>query len=140
MKTDDRALEDMDVSNLVEVRIDYPHVFPEGHMLHGLKELQYECWKTAENHGFHDAGQSFGDKLMLMVSEASEALEAFREGHAPGESWYDGAKICGIPSELADIIIRVLDTAEGYGIDLAHVIENKMAYNETRPFMHGKVM
>ena len=33
--------------------------------------------------------------------------------------------------------IRVLDMAEGYGIDIGSVISKKMAFNKTRPHMHG---
>lgn len=106
----------------------------------GLRDLQKECWTIADNHGFHDVGQTFGDKLMLLVTEAAEAMEAFREGHALDEVWYekDGTKPCGIPSELADIFIRLVDTAEDAGIDLATVVLEKMEYNRTRPFLHGK--
>ena len=43
----------------------------------------------------------------------------------------------GIPSELADIIIRVLDICAYHKIDIAHAISDKMAYNETRPYRHG---
>jgi NTP pyrophosphatase (non-canonical NTP hydrolase) len=43
----------------------------------------------------------------------------------------------GIPSELADAIIRILDIAAFHGIDIAHAVADKMAYNETRPYRHG---
>lgn len=43
----------------------------------------------------------------------------------------------GIPSELADIIIRVLDICAANGIDIAAAIADKMAFNETRPYRHG---
>lgn len=43
----------------------------------------------------------------------------------------------GIPSELADIIIRVLDIAAFHEIDIAGAIADKMLYNETRPYRHG---
>lgn len=43
----------------------------------------------------------------------------------------------GIPSELADIIIRVLDICAAEGIDIAAAIADKMAFNETRPYRHG---
>jgi NTP pyrophosphatase (non-canonical NTP hydrolase) len=41
--------------------------------------------------------------------------------------------------ELADIIIRVLDTSKARGIDIGKAVEMKMAYNSGRPFMHGKL-
>lgn len=43
----------------------------------------------------------------------------------------------GIPSELADIIIRVLDTCGWLQIDIAAAIADKMAYNSQRPHRHG---
>lgn len=43
----------------------------------------------------------------------------------------------GIPSELADVVIRVFDICEHYGIDLEKAILEKHDYNVTRPFMHG---
>lgn len=43
----------------------------------------------------------------------------------------------GIPSELADILIRVLDVAAYHQMDIARAVADKMAYNETRPMRHG---
>lgn len=43
----------------------------------------------------------------------------------------------GIPSELADIIIRALDVCGFHGIDIAAAIRDKMAFNETRSRRHG---
>lgn len=43
----------------------------------------------------------------------------------------------GVPSEFADIIIRVLDACAAYGIDIDAAIAEKMAYNATRPYKHG---
>jgi NTP pyrophosphatase (non-canonical NTP hydrolase) len=43
----------------------------------------------------------------------------------------------GIPSELADVIIRVLDMCGALGIDIAAALADKMAFNETRPYRHG---
>ena len=39
--------------------------------------------------------------------------------------------------ELADIVIRCLDTADGLGISLEAAIEIKHAYNASRPVRHG---
>ncbi len=132
-KPSERDISEMDAKRVIEVGD--PIMADDV----GLRELQDECWQTAESHGFHDIGMTVGDRLMLIVSEAAEALEAFREGHEPDESWYEnGTKICGVPSELADIIVRVLDMAAVYKIDLLTVLLEKMAYNKSRPHLHGK--
>ena len=39
--------------------------------------------------------------------------------------------------ELADVIIRALDTAKAMGIDIGRAVQVKSAFNETRPFRHG---
>lgn len=46
-------------------------------------------------------------------------------------------KPCGVPSEIADIIIRCLDFCDRKGIDIEKAVDEKMQYNETRGFMHG---
>ena len=43
----------------------------------------------------------------------------------------------GIPTELADVIIRVLDIAAEFGIDLDTAMRLKMDYNKTRGYKHG---
>ena len=47
-------------------------------------------------------------------------------------------KPAGIPSEVADIIIRCLHFSGKHGIDIEAIVRDKLAYNETRPFKHGK--
>lgn len=48
-----------------------------------------------------------------------------------------GAKPCGIPSELADALIRILDLCAKGGIDIGAAVEEKLAFNRTRPHRHG---
>lgn len=84
-----------------------------------------------------------GNNVSLLHSEATEAFEHLRDGRDADEVFYevsaDGSmKPDGYPVELADLAIRIFDTAEEYGIDLAAVIALKMAYNESRPFKHGR--
>lgn len=43
----------------------------------------------------------------------------------------------GVPSELADEIIRILDICGHYGIDIERIVDEKMVYNGTRPHRHG---
>lgn len=44
----------------------------------------------------------------------------------------------GLAVELADCIIRCLDTMQSLGVDIEAVIEEKMGYNSSRPYKHGK--
>lgn len=43
----------------------------------------------------------------------------------------------GVASELADVIIRVLDYSEQKGIDTIRVMLQKMEFNKTRGYRHG---
>lgn len=79
-----------------------------------------------------------GNRLMLIAGEATEAHEELRAGHRVDEAYHsEGGKPEGVPSELADIVIRVFDLAGEAGIDLASVIAGKLAFNATRERMHG---
>lgn len=46
-------------------------------------------------------------------------------------------KPCGLRSELADAGIRVFHFCGKHKIDLARAVDEKMAYNASRPFKHG---
>lgn len=80
-----------------------------------------------------DRGQIPG-LLMLVVSELSEALEAHRK-HNPQDKHLPD--LPNFDVELADAVIRILDIARAYGIDLGRAIVEKMAFNATRPHRHG---
>lgn len=49
-------------------------------------------------------------------------------------------KPCGIRSEAADIIVRILHFSGKHEVDIETAVDEKMAYNETRPVKHGKVL
>lgn len=79
---------------------------------------------------------SIAAKLALIHSEVSEALECVRDDDMQARETDDG-KPEGMPSELADIVLRTADLAGALGIDLASAIEAKMAFNSTRKHRHG---
>lgn len=54
------------------------------------------------------------------------------------ERWGYIGKPEGVASELADIIIRTLDAAAAWGIDIEKAVQLKVAYNETREILHGR--
>lgn len=72
--------------------------------------------------------RNFGEVIALMHSELSEALEGWRKNliddHLPHRRM--------IEVELADAIIRILDTAEAEGLDVAGALAEKFEYNKTR--------
>lgn len=127
---------------------------------YGLSELQELCGSTAASKGFHDDRPTRidyerhedwqkalanwqGNKLLLVVSEVIEAHDEIRSGHAADETYYNATnapalKPEGVPSEIADAVIRCFDFAYTEGFSLADIIIEKLAYNNGREYLHGK--
>lgn len=102
-----------------------------------LKELAVVAHKDAEEKGWLEEKRSFGDIIALIHSELSEALEDYRNGHAPHHIYFEKDKPCGIPIELADAVIRIAQYCGSTGIDLNNAVTVKIGYNRTRPHRHG---
>lgn len=133
----------------------------------GINEVAKQIHENAVDHGWWDEERGFPEIIALCHSELSEALEEYRNGRMPTEIYYaksicqesgslcvpDAADECpnnpeqcgsykrgkpeGIPIELADVIIRVLDYCGYAGIDIDAAISQKHEYNKTRPYRHG---
>lgn len=69
------------------------------------------------------------EKLALIHSEASEAMEGHRKGLMDDKLPDRPA----VEVELADLVIRVCDLAGALGLDLGGALAAKMAYNRNRP-------
>jgi NTP pyrophosphatase (non-canonical NTP hydrolase) len=142
-----------------------------------LNQLRDEIHANAVYFGFYELEQSapetattevirhalFAQKIALVHSEISEALEAHRnERWADMEEWTDFEERCPevnfshenyvaifkhnfqsiikdtVEDELADVIIRVLDLCGNLNIDIEKHVELKMKYNKKREYKHGK--
>jgi len=121
--------------------------------------LMTEIHEQNAKKGFWDEKRNTGELLMLIVSELAEALEADRKGRTAdphylqemidnGYTWEDSEMSFKsgferdikdtFEDEIADAAIRIFDLAGGLGIDLDFHIQQKLAYNKTRPLKHGK--
>lgn len=110
--------------------------------------------------------QPIATKLMLIVSELSEALEADRKNKHANFDLFDKVYDCGMEDlkdfdspnkedvayaaafccsikdtfedEIADAFLRLMDLCGEYNIDIEMHINMKSEYNKLRPAKHGK--
>ncbi len=107
-----------------------------------VAELQRESYETARAKGWHDEDETPPSPIRviawmgLICSEAAEAIEDARKGRMVTTIREDG-KPEGLGSELADIVIRVCDSAGAMGVDMEAELRAKLAFNRTRGHRHG---
>lgn len=141
-----------------------------------IKEMTEYVHGIAKSHGFWEDTDNLmlslgantkvlqsliiGQKIALIHSELSEALEADRKGIWANKEEYEiGTGITfddlvedtnvqntmfkkyikdSVEDEIADAAIRIMDLCGYLGIDLEWHIEKKAEYNNSRPYKHDK--
>lgn len=112
-----------------------------------LNDVAKEIHKDCIEKGFYENKRELGTRLMLVVSELSEALEADRKNnHATIGSLldYSNPEVFEkyikdtFEDEIADTFIRLLDLVGYLDIDIDKHIQMKREYNKTRPYKHNK--
>jgi NTP pyrophosphatase (non-canonical NTP hydrolase) len=102
-----------------------------------INSLSASVYEAAEAKGFWESywdapdslkPQIIAAKLMLCVTELSEACEDLRTGDKEH-----------FKEEIADTIIRIADICGGLGIDIDAEIKKKMEKNQKRERLHGKL-
>lgn len=102
-----------------------------------LSEMAEEVYAVNQANGWFEDERSFGDDIALITTEIGEAFEAYRHWKFNDVTDPRIGKPEGVGSELADILIRLLDTAYRRGINLDHEYRRKLEYNKTRGYKHG---
>lgn len=102
-----------------------------------LNEFALDVHQVAVDHGWWMNSPSFPEVIALCHAELSEALEEYRKGKSPDEVYYKDCSPRGIPIELADVILWILDYCGHEGIDIEKCLEEKNNFNRSRPYRHG---
>lgn len=84
-------------------------------------------WYTDINTG-ERIERNVPELLMLIVSELGQAVEGYRKDLMDDKLPHRKM----IEVELADALIRICDTAEGLGLDLAGAVQEKVLFNVNR--------
>ena len=96
--------------------------------------MQQSIHRNAVSKGWWDKKKDIPTELLLLHAEVSEATEALRIGNKRDEHI---PSFSGLEAELADVIIRIMDLAEGTGLRIAEAVITKHVYNIQRSYRHG---
>lgn len=97
--------------------------------------VEHGWWTNPDTNEYDVDCFNKSEKIALMHSELSEALEAMRM-----PEWEMSEKIpvfFHLEEELADLQIRLMDFAAAYGLRVAEATIAKAEYNKSRPYKHG---
>jgi NTP pyrophosphatase (non-canonical NTP hydrolase) len=85
-------------------------------------------WKAKDGSDVRENPFCFSNRLALIHSEVSEAMEGDRKNLQDDKLPHRAMR----EVELADAIIRIFDLAGAYGMDIGGALVEKMAFNAIR--------
>lgn len=97
-------------------------------MCHGLA-VHSGWWGGNGKPDPRDNPMCFSNKLCLIHSEVSEAMEGDRKSLKDDKLPHRDMR----EVELADALVRILDLAGAYNMDIAGAVIEKLAFNQQRP-------
>jgi NTP pyrophosphatase (non-canonical NTP hydrolase) len=110
-----------------------------------LNELRDFCYQESKDKVWHESNEVDISKYVSNLhGEVSELWEASRNSSldkpcdkASKMIWSDMEPLTCAAEELADVIIRTLDTCKALNVDIGRAVVGKLRYNRTRPHRHG---
>lgn len=125
-------------NDITKFKIDQMKALSREITLDSITSLAQSIYTENTNKGFWEGGPekaNIPEKIALMHSELSEALEAYRANSNDDKL----TEYKGLDVELADTVIRIFDFCGAYNIPIGKLIGLKLDYNKSRPYKHGKV-
>ena len=111
-----------------------------------MEILASKAYNAAKEKGFHSDSEKENDNQnivntaakhgMNLISEVVELWEWVRKGkiHDPSEK---SSELSNIEEESADGVIRWLDTAKTFSVNLGRAMRVKWEINKNRPYRNG---
>lgn len=120
---------------LEDIIIKREKLINDNKLIYCINVLRDKCFLNALDAGWHtdlETGELIernkAEMLMLIVSEVAEAMEGVRkdlkDDHLPHRDMEE--------VELADTVIRIMDYAGRWGLDIGGAIMEKLEYNKNR--------
>ena len=107
-------------------------------LIHSEVSEALEAYRDGDD--INDIAYEYPD-LYEVVNDSGETVKIVGAQEEATLQTEDGeivlGKPVGVASELADVIIRILDVAEGLNIPVTQALIEKHQYNQTRSYRHG---